>query len=327
MKYKKMALKVLEGQTLSKEEALELLKSPDDDILELMAGAFVIRKEYFGKKVYIQLLKNAKSGHCSEDCHYCSQSSISEAPIDKYSLEGEDSLAEGARRAEEIGAKRYCMALSGRILSDREVDRLCASFKKIKTGGGPEICCSLGFLTPGQAEKLKAAGLDRVNHNLNTSRNYYGSICTTHTYDQRIENIKICKEAGLEICSGGILGQGESDADVIDFFFELKEVNPQSIPLNFLIPVKGTPFGRLPNSLSPVKCLKMLALARYLLPQKEIRLAGGREYHLKSYQPLALYAVNSLFVRGYLTTGGDSEDSAIRMIKEGGFHFEVESSG
>lgn len=317
----------IRSSNISRNEALDLLHLEDSLVLKLVAEAYELRKKKWGKKVHIQYLSNSKSGNCSEDCHYCSQSSVSNAQIDKHSLLTENEIVKDSNIARELNAKRFCTALSGKYVSDKEIDKLCNSFRKIKADGTLDICCSLGFITKEQAEKLKKSGLDRVNHNLNSSKNYYSEICTTHTYDERIQNIKRCKGAGLEICSGGIIGQGESDQDIIDLLFELKEIDPHSIPINFLIPVAGTPFGKNQTNLTPVKCLKILALARIILPEKEIRMAGGREVHLKSLQPMALYCVNSIFVRGYLTEDGQKEDQALSMIEDLGFELEIESAG
>lgn len=324
MNYLTLAERVLNSGNISRAEALDFLQDSDENFLEMLSGAYIIRKRYYKKKITIQLLKNAKSGNCTENCSYCSQSTVSEAAIDKYALMNADELSDGAENAREINAKRYCMALSGGFVSDSEIDMLCDSLRKIRKSGKIDTCCSLGFITVAQAKRLKAAGLDRVNHNLNTSADYYEKICTSHTYKERVANIKRCREAGLEICSGGIIGQGESDIDIVNFLFELKEIKPNSIPLNFFIPIKGTPFGSNKVNLNPRKCLKILALLRFVHPEADLRLAGGREYHLKSFQVMALYAINSIFVRGYLTTGGDGEDEAISMIKDAGFEIEVD---
>ena len=163
-----------------------------------------------------------------------------------------------------------------------------------------------------------------MNHNLNTSRNFYPNICTTHSFDDRLNNLELCKNVGLEICSGGIVGQGESKDDIINFMYSLKKIEPDSIPINFLMPIKGTPFEKKGTDLTPYYCLKVLILARFLFPDKDIRAAGGREYHLRSLQPLALYVINSIFVSGYLTTGGQSTEEALSMIQDVGFEYKTE---
>lgn len=321
-----LAEKAISGEIISRSQCLEVLNCHDDDLLLLLDAAFSVRKKYRGKKVHIQLLTNAKSGRCQEDCHYCSQSSISTAEIEKYPMVSEEKLINEARRAKELNAKRYCMALSGRRPSDAEIDRLCNAIRTIKKDIGILTCCSLGLLTVDQVLRLKEAGLDRVNHNINTSNNYHKNICTTHSYQDRVDTIRLCQSNGLEICSGGIVGQGESDQDIIDMLMELSELDVESCPLNFLIPVKGTPFESKGKDLTPAKCLKVLALARFLLPYKEIRVAGGREYHFRHLQPLIFYAADSIFVSGYLTSGGQTPDEALEMIKDMGFEFEIEGA-
>ena len=204
--------------------------------------------------------------------------------------------------------------------------RCAEAIRTIKEEVGIEICCSLGFVNLEQARRLRAAGLDRVNHNLNTSARYYPSICTTHTYDDRVQNLTVCQEAGLEICSGGIVGQGESDEDIIDMLMALQQIGPKSLPINFLIPVDGTPFAQMKHKLTPMRCLKVLAVARLLHPKVELRVAGGREYHLRSLQPMALFLVNSIFVDGYLTEGGQGRDEAFRMIEDAGFEVVAEET-
>lgn len=324
--YQQLAQHVLTGQTLTLEQCLAALETPDSDFPALLDAAWQVRHHYFGKRVQIQVLSNAKSGLCSEDCHYCSQSSISQADIARYPLKAREQLVNEARQAKQLKARRFCMGLSGRVLSDADVEALCGIVRAITADTSVPICCSLGFLTLQQARRLREAGLERVNHNLNTSERFYPHICTTHTFADRMRNLMVCREAGLEICSGGIVGQGESDQDIVDMLMALKKVGPQSVPINFLIPVRGTPFARIHHGLTPMRCLKVLAVARLLHPAADIRVAGGREYHLRSLQPLALLLANSIFVNGYLTEGGQNHDEALRMIQDLGFEIEMEGA-
>jgi biotin synthase len=316
----------LTNEILPRKKCRQVLNCSDKEILALLDATYKVRHHYYGNTVHIQVLTNAKSGFCQEDCHYCSQSKISTADIDKYPLMSKETLLKEAFRAKQLKAKRYCMALSGRGPSDREIDDLCGIIGAIKEKIKISVCCSLGLLKEGQAERLKAVGLDRVNHNLNTSENFHPQICTTHTYQDRLRTLARCRSAGLEVCSGGILGQGETGEDIIDLLLALREVGAESIPLNFLIPIRGTPFENRSQNLTPHRCLKILCLARFLNPDREIRVAGGREYHLRSLQPLSLYAVNSIFVTGYLTTSGQSADEAWQMIADLGFEMEVEGA-
>jgi len=317
----------INGERLTRDQCCEVLNYPDEDIMLLLHEAYKVRRKYFGNRVHVQVLRNAKSGLCSEDCHYCSQSSVSQAPIEKYTLVTKATLVEEAKKADQIKATRFCMSTSGNRPTDTEIEELCDIVRAIKTDTQLPLCASLGLLKGGQAEKLKAAGLDRVNHNLNTSRRYYSQICTTHTFQARVDTIADCQAAGLEICSGGIVGQGESDDDIVDMMFTLREIKPQAIPINFLIPIDGTPFEGLDTGLSPHRCLKVLCLARFLNPQCEVRAAGGWEYHLRKLQPLVFYAADSIFVTGYLTTGGTSVREVCDMIEDMGFESTIEDTG
>ncbi len=316
----------LAGVTLSRDQCRQVLDCPDKEVLALLDAAYTVRRYYFKNIVHIQLLTNAKSGLCQEDCHYCSQSRISKAEIDKYPLMSKEKLLTEASHAKKLLAKRYCMALSGREPSDSEIDALCEIVSAIKAQTQISVCCSIGFLSREKANRLKAAGLDRVNHNLNTSEHFHSQICTSHTYQERLDTIAICRAAGLEVCSGGIVGQGETNEDIIDLLLSLREIRADSIPINFLVPIKGTPFEGRAMDLTPRRCLKILCLARFLNPDREIRVAGGREYHLRSLQPLSLYAANSIFVAGYLTTSGQSAEEAKSMITDLGFDIKIEGS-
>ncbi len=308
------------------EQAIAILGAPDADVMDILAAAYRVRRHYRGNRVHVQLLSNIKSGLCGEDCHYCSQSRVSKAPIDRYGLWKKDKAMDEAKRATAMDAKRYCMALSGGQPSDREINDLADMVRSIKSESSIELCPSIGFLTLEQAKTLKDAGLDRINHNLNTSERHYPNICTSHTYADRVKNLMTAKEAGLDICSGGIIGQGETDDDIFDIFEALRIIQPQSIPLNFLILVPGTPFGDLETDLTPRKCLKALSLLRFMHPDVDLRVVGGREHHLRSLQPLSMYPANSIFVEGYLTCDGQETPAAIQMIQDPGFEMEIESA-
>jgi biotin synthase len=322
MTFDRCAEKALLGEVLDRDECRQVLRTPDSQLLDVLGAAYRVRERYFGKKVRLQMLLNAKSGACQEDCHYCSQSSISHAPIDRYGLVSVGEMVEGAKRAAAAKAERYCVVISGRAPLDREVEEISNAVRSIKRELPIQVCCSLGLLSESQAQSLKSAGVDRVNHNLNTSEAFHTEICTTHTFADRLATIQNARTAGLEICSGGIIGMGEQDEDVIDLALALRDVKPDSIPLNMLHPAAGTPFeGR--KDLTPQRCLKVLCLFRFLHPRTEIRVAGGREYNLRSLQPLALYAADSLFVDGYLTTPGQPAPDAWRMVEDLGFEVEV----
>ncbi len=321
--FQRFADKALQDESLTRDECLAVLQSSDDDLLDLLHAAFRVRSRYFGKTVRLQMLQNAKSGACQEDCHYCSQSAVSTAPIERYNLLPQKQMMDGARQAAASKAQRYCIVISGRSPLDREIDEIAGAVRAIKQEIPIQICCSLGLMNEGQAKRLKAAGVDRVNHNLNTSEAFHSSICTTHTFQDRLATIKNARAAGLEICSGGIVGMGEQDEDLIDLAMALREVEPDSIPLNTLHPAAGTPLEHC-DHLTPQRCLKVLCLFRFLHPRTELRVAGGREHNLRSLQPLALYPADSLFVNGYLTTPGAPAPEVWSMIEDLGFKIEVD---
>jgi biotin synthase len=321
--YMMFAEKALRDEPLTNAEALTVLQAPDHDLLPVLHAAFAVRSTYFGHTVRLQMLQNAKSGACQEDCHYCSQSAVSTAPIDRYNLLPQRQMIEGARQAAASKAQRYCIVISGRSPLDREIDEIAGAVRAIKQEVPIQICCSLGLMNEPQAKRLKAAGVDRVNHNLNTSEAFHTSICTTHTFQDRLATIKHARAAGLEICSGGIVGMGERDDDLVDLAMALRDVKPDSIPLNMLNPVAGTPLEQA-DHLTPQRCLKVLCLFRFLHPRTELRIAGGREHNLRSLQPLALYPADSLFVNGYLTTPGAPAPEVWGMIKDLGFTIEVD---
>ena len=321
--YMALAAKALRDEPLSEEESQSVLDTPDDELLALLHAAFQVRSTYFGRTVRLQMLQNAKSGACMEDCHYCSQSAVSTAPIERYNLLPKMQMIEGARQAAASKAQRYCIVISGRSPLDREIDEIASAVRAIKQEIPIQICCSLGLMNGQQAQRLKAAGVDRVNHNLNTSEAYHASICTTHTFQDRLMTIRNARAAGLEICSGGIVGMGETDEDIIALAMALRDVKPDSIPLNTLHPVAGTPLEQC-DQLTPQRCLKILCLFRFLHPRTEIRIAGGREHNLRSLQPLSLYPADSVFVNNYLTTPGAPAPEVWGMIKDLGFKIEVD---
>ncbi|MBE81312.1 biotin synthase BioB [bacterium] len=313
-----LADRVLAGKPPTRNECLSVLGSPETALLSLLDAAFKIRHRHFGFGVQLHVLKNAKSGLCPEDCHYCSQSSVSDAPIEKYPLQSQDNILAGAVTAHAGGAHRYCIVTSGRAPTESEVDRLCGTVRAIKDRMDIEICCCLGLLTADHTRRLRDAGVDRVNHNLNTSESHHDQIVSTHTYKDRLETLRHVRDAGLDICSGGIVGMGESHDDIIDLAFELNEAGADSIPVNFLHPISGTPLeGR--EDLTPRDCLRTLCLFRFINPDREIRVAGGRERNIRSLQPLALYPANSIFMEGYLTTNGQATSDAHQMISDAGF--------
>ena len=311
---------------MTREDALKILNTPDEEMDQLIAEAEKLRRKYKGDNVGIHILTNARSGNCSQDCAYCAQSCRSNADIDKYRWVSDEKLFKDNDFVNKNHLARHCIGLSGMKFTDDEILELAERIKTMKATG-THLCCSIGFLTEKQAKILKDAGLYRINHNLNTSRSYYSHICSTHTFDQRVKNIKMLQSIGFEICSGGIIGMGESKEDIVDMLLELKEINPEAIPINFLLPIKGTPFENVDTSiLTPNYCLKVLCLARLLVPQADIRCAAGREIYFKGDEKRLLSVVNSIFASGYLTEDGQGIKDTIKAITDAGFTYEIESA-
>ncbi|MEL6776743.1 MAG: biotin synthase BioB [Cyanobacteria bacterium J06597_16] len=319
--WQQLADQALAGEVLTRQAALAVLQAPDDVILDQLAAVYRVRRHYWSNRVRLHFLLNAQSGLCPEDCHYCSQSKISGADIEKYPLMAKQSILAAAERAHEMKAGTFCMAISGRSPSKQVFEGVLEAVRAVKGHYPMKVCTTLGLLNKTQATQLKAAGVDRINHNLNTAESHHEDICTTHTFQDRLSTVQAVQSAGLTTCSGGIFGMGESDADIIDLALSLRELDVTSVPLNFLIPIPGTPFAER-DELSPQRCLRILCLFRLLLPAQEIRIAGGREVHLRSLQPLGLYAANSIFVGDYLTTPGQSAERDFDMIRDAGFVIE-----
>ncbi|MBU4200109.1 MAG: biotin synthase BioB [Verrucomicrobia bacterium] len=318
MNWKTLAEKVLAGGNATREEALAVLESPDDDLLVLLDAAFAVRRRFFGRGVALHVIQNAQSGLCSEDCAYCSQSSAAEGSIERYRLQSVGEIVQGAHAAHRLDALRYCVVISGRAPPDKTVEKICEAVRQIKREVPLQICTSLGLLDKDQARQLKQAGVDRYNHNLETSERFFDSICTTHTYADRVATARVVKAAGMELCSGGLLGMGETFQDRVDLAFALREAGADSIPVNFLDPRPGTPLaGR--QRLSPSDCLRALILFRLVNSDREIRMAGGREACLGPMQVLGLFAANSMFTNGYLTTPGQGLAADRVMIESAGF--------
>ncbi|GGO84020.1 biotin synthase BioB [Wenjunlia tyrosinilytica] len=314
--------KGLRRELPTREEALAVLAASDDEVLDVVAAASKVRTHWFGRRVKLNYLVNLKSGLCPEDCSYCSQRLGSKAEILKYTWLKPDEAAAAAKAGVSGGAKRVCLVASGRGPTDRDVERVSQTIEAIKQENGDvEICACLGLLSDGQADKLRAAGADAYNHNLNTSESTYGDICTTHDFSDRVSTVQQAQAAGLSACSGLIAGMGESDEDLVDVVYALRDLDPDSVPVNFLIPFEGTPLAKEWN-LTPQRCLRILAMVRFVCPDVEVRIAGGREVHLRSMQPLALHLANSIFLGDYLTSEGQAGQADLAMIADAGFTVE-----
>lgn len=319
--WKQLALSVLKGHELTDIEALSILTCPDDELLEILQAAYTIRRHYYSNKVKLNMIINTKSGLCPENCGYCAQSSISKAPISKYRMVDKETILQGAERAYRLNAGTYCIVASGRGPSEKEVDIVTSAVEEIKEKYGLKVCACLGLLNPTQAKRLKASGVDRYNHNINTSENHHESITTSHTYEDRVNTVELVKGAGISPCSGVIIGMKETKQDIIDMARSLKALDADSIPVNFLHAIDGTPLQGV-SELNPRFCLKVLCLMRFINPSKEIRISGGREVNLRSLQPLGLYPANSIFVGDYLTTAGQESTADHKMLQDLGFEIE-----
>ncbi len=310
---------VLVPTELTRDQALELLSQDEPHTLTLLAAARELRELHWGKRVTLHVLSNAKSGKCPEDCGFCSQSARFETGITEYPVISGDELFAQAKRADEAGAEKFCIVTATRGPQKALLDALCPAVTRIKSAFPRlQICCSLGLLTPETAERLRESGVDRYNHNLETSERFFPQVVSTHKWQDRVETMKLAKNLGMEACCGGIVGLGETDADVIDMLWTLKELEVDSIPINLFNPRPGTPFGHV-TQLSPMKALRILAVARLLHPTRDLRAAGGREAVLGPLQPLALFACNSIFAEGYLTTPGQGLSADETMIAALGY--------
>ena len=274
--------------------------------------------------VKLNFLINAKSGHCPEDCAYCSQSRVSSAKIERYQLVSKEEIVAQAERAVELRASTCCIVISARGPSQRELNGVTEAVREIKERHpGLKLCACLGLVDDAQASALADAGVERYNHNLNTSADFYDSICSTHGHADRVETVQTVARAGLSPCSGVIVGMGETPEQLVDACFALRELGAESIPVNFLLPIEGTPLEGQPERLDPRFCLKVLAMFRLVCPDREIRLSAGREVHLRSLQPLGLYAANAIFAADYLTEPGQPAEEDWRMVEDLGFTIEA----
>ena len=317
--YDQLASSIVDGKPATEDDALAVLRAHDDELIDLVAAAGRLRREHFGNTVKVNYLVNLKSGLCPENCSYCSQALGSTADILKYTWLKTDEALEQATAGMRGGATRVCMVSSGRGPTDRDVERVADMVGALKSEHPEvEVCACLGLLRDGQAERLREAGVDAYNHNINTAESHHDTIVTTHTYADRVDTVTKAKTAGLSPCSGLIAGLGETDEQLVEALFALKALDSDSIPVNFLMPFDGTPYENVWN-LTPKKCVKILAMARFVCPDREIRIAGGREMHLRSLQGLALHVANSIFLGDYLTSEGQAAQADLDLIRDHGF--------
>ena len=306
--------KVLAGGSISFEEAEKLLGT--NDIVMLADCANIITRTFNGDRVDVETLVNAKSGRCPEDCSFCAQSSFYDTSIKKYPLLSKEELFERAKEAKEAGAASFCLVCAYRDPPEKDFQHICEAIKEIRSNVEIEVNVSLGFMTLSRARELKKLGVKRYNHNLETAKSYFAKICNTHEFSDRVNTAKIVKEAGLQLCSGGIIGMGESVTQRIELAFSLASLNPDEVPINILIGREGTPLAGI-ATLHPLEAIKTIAVWRFIMPKTILKIAGGREVHLKDNEKLALKAgANGIITGGYLTTGGNQANRDIAMIRE-----------
>ena len=306
--------KVLAGGSISFEEAEQLLGT--NDIVMLADCANIITRTFNGDRVDVETLVNAKSGRCPEDCSFCAQSSFYDTSIKKYPLLSKEELFERAKEAKEAGAGSFCLVCAYRDPPEQDFQHICEAIKEIRSNVEIEVNVSLGFMTLSRARELKKLGVKRYNHNLEAAESYFAKICNTHEFSDRVNTAKIVKEAGLQLCSGGIIGMGESVTQRIELAFSLASLNPDEVPINILIGREGTPLAGI-ATLHPLEAIKTIAVWRFIMPKTILKIAGGREVHLKDNDKLALKAgANGIITGGYLTTGGNQANRDIAMIRE-----------
>lgn len=308
--------KVFSGIRISSEDAEKLLNIPEENIKELAKCANEITRDFNGEKIDVEQLNNIKKNSCSEDCTFCGQSAFFDTGIDSYQLPTPDEVVTKAQKAKEEGAESYCLVAAWREPSPNDFEKVCRIITKVNDKVGISIECSLGFLTTQQATKLKELGVKRYNHNLETAKSKFAEICTTHTYEDRLKTLEIAREAGLELCTGGIIGLGETREQRLELTLELARIYPEEITINILVPVPGTPLElqtELPNS----EIVRIFSVIRFLLPESVIKISGGRETNLSdSGEELLQSGANGIITAGYLTMGGNEAKKDREMIEK-----------
>ncbi|WP_295261111.1 biotin synthase BioB [Veillonella sp.] len=311
------AQRILDGGEITPKEAEELIHVSDEDTMILLAMADKIRQKFSGNEVDLCAIVNARSGKCPENCKFCAQSAHHETGVTVYPFMSEEDIVEHARKAKEAGAIRFSIVTSGRNTNNpKEFERILSALRRIHEETGLEICCSLGLLTYEQAVQLKAIGVTRYHSNIETAPSNFPNICSTHNFADKMSTIENAKKAGIRVCSGGILGLNETLEQRVEMAYELKRLGIDSVPLNILNPIKGTPFEH-NKPLPPLEILRTFAMFRFVLPHAQIRTAGGREVNLRDLQALALSGgLNGIMVGGYLTTDGRSPLQDLQMIED-----------
>ncbi len=311
--------KVLKGGTITREEALCLYEQP---LSELCESADRIRRHFCGDSFDICTIINGKSGACSENCKFCAQSAHNHTCAEQYPLLPDEEILAQARINHEQGVLRYSIVTSGKRLSDEEVDRMCGVVRRIKAEVGILVCVSFGLLEEGQFRKLKEAGVTRVHNNLETSGRNFANVCTTHSFDDKVAAIRAAMAAGLTVCSGGIMGLGESVEDRIDMALSLRELGIRSVPVNLLNPIPGTPFEK-NRRLTDEDLKRIVAVYRFLLPDAYIRLAGGRGLLADKGRGCFKSGANAAISGDMLTTAGITTGTDMELLEELGYKVEI----
>lgn len=306
--------KVLAGGSITFEEAEQLLAT--NNIMVLADCANTITRAFNGDTVDVEALINAKSGKCPEDCSFCAQSSFYDTGITKYPLLPKQVLVDNAKKAKDSGATSFCLVCAYRDPPEKDFQQICETISEIRSRVDIEVNVSLGFMTAARARRLRELGVKRYNHNLEAAESYFSKICKTHDFADRVNTARVVKEAGLELCSGGIIGMGESKKERLELAFSLASLHPEEVPINILIGREGTPMAGF-EPIEPLEAIKTIAVWRFIMPKTILKIAGGREVHLKDKDRLALKAgANGIITGGYLTTGGNEPNKDIAMIRE-----------
>ena len=308
--------KVFSGTGLSEEDAIKLFDIPEEHIKDLAKAANEITRDFNGDKVDVEELNNIKKNACSEDCSFCGQSAFFDTGIESYQLPPPEEIVARAEIAKKDGAGSYCLVAAWREPSARDFEKVCNIITMINEKVGISVECSLGFLTELQAQKLKELKVKRYNHNLETARSKFAEICTTHTYDDRLNTLQIARNAGLELCTGGIIGLGESRKQRLELTLEIAAIYPEEVTINILVPVSGTPL-ELQTPIANSEIVRMFSVIRFLLPESVIKISGGRETNLEDQgEELLQSGANGIITSGYLTIDGNEAERDIAMIKK-----------
>ena len=312
---KKCQEKVFAGEGITSDDAEKLLNVRDEDLVELAKCANEITLDFNGSKVDVEQLNNIKKNACSEDCTFCGQSAFFDTGIETYQLPSAEEVVLKAQKAKEEGAESYCLVAAWREPSQKDFEKVCNIISEINDNVGISVECSLGFLTMQQAQKLKELKVKRYNHNLETAKSKFAEICTTHTYEDRLKTLGIARDAGLELCTGGIIGLGETREQRLELALELGRLFPEEVTINILVPVPGTPL-ELQTDLPKQEIVRIFSVIRFLLPESVIKISGGRETQTEdSGEELLQSGANGIITAGYLTMGGNAAQKDREMIE------------